>query len=56
LHQLHLNTYWTNGYIGGYPPRFIPRQQFRRRAPSRLVLEIDIRKLLAIVVALPDDG
>jgi hypothetical protein len=48
LHQLHLNTYWTNGYIGGYPPRLI--EQLSCGSPPRLILEKDIGKLLAVLV------
>jgi hypothetical protein len=33
------------------PPRLVPGQQLSRRAPSRLILEIDICKLLAAVIA-----
>jgi hypothetical protein len=36
--------------------RFVFGEQLGRRALSGLFLEIDMRKLLAIVVALPDDG
>jgi hypothetical protein len=37
--------------IRSNPPRFIPREQFGRRSPPRLILEIDKGKLLAVVVA-----
>src|SRR5262249_7416388 len=40
LRQVHCNA-----------PSFVARQQFRRRAPSQLVLEIDIGKLLSVMVA-----
>src|SRR5215467_6805053 len=32
--------------VGGNPPCLVPLQQFRRRAPAGLILEIDIRELL----------
>jgi hypothetical protein len=38
------------------PMRLILAEQLGCRASPRLILEIDIRELLAIVVALPDDG
>jgi hypothetical protein len=33
------------------PPRLIFGEQFRRRPPSRLILEIDIRQRLLVVIA-----
>jgi hypothetical protein len=38
------------------PTRFIPRQQFRRRSPPRLILEIDIGERLSAVVADDETG
>jgi hypothetical protein len=37
--------------IHGNPSCLITRQQLRRRSPPRLILEIDIRKLLSVVIA-----
>jgi len=34
------------GYIGSDAPGLVPREQMRRRAPARLLLEIDIRERL----------
>jgi hypothetical protein len=39
------------GDIRRHPPRLTPREQLGRRSPAGLILEIDIRKRLAAVVA-----
>jgi hypothetical protein len=44
------------GDVRRNPSRLVFGEQLGRRAPPRFILEIDIGKLLAIVVALPDDG
>ena len=38
---------------GSYPPRLVAGHEIGRRAPARLLLEIDIGQRLAVVV--PDD-
>jgi hypothetical protein len=35
---------------GRDPPRLVAREQFGRRSPARLILEIDVRNLLSVVV------
>jgi hypothetical protein len=39
------------GDIRRDPPRLIFREQLGRRSPARLVLEVDVSELLAVVIA-----
>jgi hypothetical protein len=38
------------------PSRLVPREQFRRRSPTRLILEIDVGELLAGAVPHDEGG
>jgi len=44
------------GDVGGYPPCLVAREQLRRRAPSWLVLEIDVGEGLTVVVTDDEAG
>ena len=48
--------HWQLGDVGGDPPRLFARQQVRRRAPSRLILAIDMGDRLPIAVADDEAG
>jgi hypothetical protein len=44
------------GDVHGDAPSLIFAEQLGRRSSPRLILKVDVGDLLAVVVALPDDG